>query len=250
MKCNKEDVLTKSVPFLSVIFFALFPILALYAHNAGQLVLSQLLMPVVFSLTLSAIIFFLWFAILKNILQASIVTVLFLVVFWNYGLLYSGIVRTLNLKHWHLIPLLFFIYLHIAYFVTKINRQKTLFDLNAILFFPVTLLIVFNLITIFPAEYKKLRTEGSIYSINGLGSKSTAIKNYPDIYIIICDEYASLKTIREEWGYDNSAFANFLKDKGFFVAENSKARFNQTTWNISCLLNINFKSTTFGGGYA
>jgi Sulfatase len=65
-------------------------------------------------------------------------------------------------------------------------------------------------------------------------------KNYPDIYLIVLDEYASFKTIKEEWCYDNSKFAEFLKNKGFFVADNSNSRYIQTTWCLASLLNLDY----------
>jgi hypothetical protein len=38
---------------------------------------------------------------------------------------------------------------------------------------------------------------------------------YPDIFFIILDEYASLSTIKNIFNYDNSEFEDFLVKKAF-----------------------------------
>jgi len=250
MKVLKSTALKGLLPVLTVWLFALYPMLALYAHNADQLMIKQLLLPIVFSLGLGTILFVFWLLIFKNSFRAGLATVIFLIIFWNYGLIYMVITRFVNLKHWHVIPILFFICVHLVWVISKIKLEKTLSNLNTILLAPISLLVVMNLVTIVPAEFKKIKTEQKRSSEKQRSPGSIATKNYPDIYLIILDEYASLKTIKEEWGYDNSAFAGFLRDKGFFVAENSEARFSQTTWNIPSLLNLNYltgpvKKSTF-----
>jgi hypothetical protein len=47
-------------------------------------------------------------------------------------------------------------------------------------------------------------------------------------------------TIKKEWGYDNSAFDLFLKEKGFFIAEESKSRFTGTVTSLPTLMNIEY----------
>jgi hypothetical protein len=231
----------KSVaPILSVLLFAIYPVLALYAFNVDELELNQLLFPLFFSLGFTLILFVLWLIILKNILQASLATVLLLVIFWNYGLLYMGITKLISLKHWHLMPVMLFIYFHLVYFIRKARNPKTLYNLNTIVLLPIFLLIVINVITILPAEFKKFTTLNNNHKVNLSAHEGLAGKYFPDIYIIILDEYAGFKTIKEEWGYDNKSFNLFLKDKGFFIAENSKSRFTGTVTSLPTLMNIEY----------
>ena len=240
MKFIKINTFKSLTPILCVWLFAIYPVLVLYAHNVEEVVLHQIRLPLVFSLVFSTILFGLWRIILKNNIKAGLATVLLLLVFWNYGLIYMGITKFSSLKHWHLIPLLFFIYFHLVYLIAKIKQQKMLNNLNTILLLPISLLIVFNVITILPTEFKKFETLRNNHKENPTAHEITAGKDYPDIYLIILDEYASFKTIKEEWGYDNSEFAEFLKEKGFFVAEDSEWRYINTIWNITCLLNVDY----------
>jgi len=246
MKLIKINTSKSLISIISVWLFAIYPVLALYAHNIEDVFLPQITLPLIFSLVLSTILFVLWWIILKNNLKASLATVLFLLLFWNYGLLFMGITKIISLKHWHLIPLLFLIYFHLVYFISKTKQQKILNNLNTILLLPISLLIIINLITILPAEFKKFKTLGNIHKVNPTEHEITTAKDYPDIYLIILDEYASFNTIKEEWNYDNSEFAGFLREKGFFVAEDSEWRYGSTLWNITSLLNLDYVTGPIG----
>ena len=153
MKFIKADIFTKLLPVATVWLAAIYPIVFLYAHNADQLLLRQLLFATIISLAFSSFVYLLWLFILKNGLRASLVTVVFLIFFWNYGLFCTTIAKIVSLKHWHFLPLFLFLYFHLVYFITRIRQQKTLNHLNTIFAIPILLLIVVNLITIFYSPF-------------------------------------------------------------------------------------------------
>lgn len=240
MKFIKGNIFKELIPVLTVLLWAIYPIFALYAHNVDELLLKQLFLPIIFSLVFASIFFGLWLITLKDNLKASFATVLLLVIFWNYGLIFMGIINMVNIKHWHLIPVVVFIYFYLVFFINRIKRYKSLNNLNTILLWPILLLNIINVITILPTEFKKVSIIKKNNKISLPASEVIDGKFYPDIYLIILDEFASLKTIKEEWGYNNDSFADFLRDKGFFVTENSESRYNQTILSISSLLNIDY----------
>jgi len=127
-----------------------------------------------------------------------------------------------------------------VYFVYKIRQRETLININMILIIPITLLVIINLSLIIPGEYKKRHAITVAGAVSHLMDAGHSYENRPDIYLIILDEYASLKTIKEEWGYDNGPFAEFLEDSGFFVSKKSEARYSQTLENMASLLNIEY----------
>jgi hypothetical protein len=228
------------LPITSVLLYSLYPVLVLYAHNADELVFSQLFLPFVLSLLFSMILFGLLLLILKKGILAGLAAILFLIIFWNYGLIYMGITKIVSLKHWHLIPLLLFIYFHLVYFIAKIRQQKTLNHLNTIFLLPISLLVTINIFTILPSELKKISISKKSDNISLQVHSANAAKNYPDIYLILLDEYSGFKTIKEEWGYDNSPFMVFLKEKGFFIAEESHIRTASTLKSMSTILNLEY----------
>lgn len=62
----------------------------------------------------------------------------------------------------------------------------------------------------------------------------------PDLYYIVLDGYTRADTLREFFGYDNSEFLSFLKEKGFFVAEHSSTNYLSTRLVIPAVLNADY----------
>ncbi len=63
----------------------------------------------------------------------------------------------------------------------------------------------------------------------------------PDVYYFIFDRFASAETLREHFGYDLTPFLDALRERGFYVAEDSWANYLKTplslmsrsTWSTS-----------------
>ena len=211
MDVNKIKSFKKYTPLLTVLLFAIYPILALYAYNVEEVVLDEILLPLLFSFLFSMILMGFWKLVLKNNYKAGMATIFLLLIFWNYSFLSQGANRYTNLEHWHLLPIIIFIYMHLIYFIGKIKDEKILDNFNIILGLPIGLLIIFNLLTILPAELKKSKALGT-NKIAVPGSLTTSSNtSYPDIYLIVFDEYANPKTMKEEWDYDNTKFYQFLR---------------------------------------
>jgi hypothetical protein len=63
---------------------------------------------------------------------------------------------------------------------------------------------------------------------------------HPDIYYLILDGYGRADVLREIYGYDNSEFMGFLKERGFFVASEARANYCQTVLSLSSSLNLSY----------
>jgi hypothetical protein len=59
----------------------------------------------------------------------------------------------------------------------------------------------------------------------------------PDIYCFVLDEFAALEAARSLFHYDHSAFADKLRQMGFFVARDSRSPFLKTEYALAALLN-------------
>lgn len=64
--------------------------------------------------------------------------------------------------------------------------------------------------------------------------------NLPDIYFIVLDGYGREDILRDLYGFDNSEFASFLRDSGFYVADRSSPNYPQTELSISSSMNLNY----------
>lgn len=65
-----------------------------------------------------------------------------------------------------------------------------------------------------------------------------------NIYFILMDEYAGNKSLEEFFHYDNSAFNNHLKEKGFFVSDSIHSNFNLTINSMNSILNMQYLNYT------
>jgi hypothetical protein len=62
----------------------------------------------------------------------------------------------------------------------------------------------------------------------------------PDIYFIVLDAYAADKTLRRLFEHDNRPFLDALRQKGFYIAQDSHSFYAQTMLSISSTLNLNY----------
>jgi len=62
----------------------------------------------------------------------------------------------------------------------------------------------------------------------------------PDIYYIIVDGYARSDLLTELFEYDNSAFIQYLQQRGFYVAERSRSNYVQTSLSLASSLNFEY----------
>lgn len=62
----------------------------------------------------------------------------------------------------------------------------------------------------------------------------------PDIYYIILDAFAHQKTLTEFGGYDNKAFIDYLKSKGFILPQRAASNYDRTHLSITSSLNLDY----------
>ena len=70
----------------------------------------------------------------------------------------------------------------------------------------------------------------------------------PDIYYLVLDSYARHDLLQKTYLYDNSKFLNYLRDKGFYIAECSQSNYNHTWLSIPSALNMEYMPDRSGSG--
>jgi hypothetical protein len=68
-------------------------------------------------------------------------------------------------------------------------------------------------------------------------SASATASSLPDIYYIILDGYARADVLEEIYGVDNPELSTYLSQRGFYVAEKSRANYIQTPLSLASSLN-------------
>jgi len=66
---------------------------------------------------------------------------------------------------------------------------------------------------------------------------------FPDIYYIVLDAYASAGVLEEIFGFDNSEFIDYLTEKGFYVASESRCNHGGTVFSLASSLNMKYLNT-------
>jgi len=66
------------------------------------------------------------------------------------------------------------------------------------------------------------------------------VDTFPDIYYIILDAYASANTLKEIWDYDNREFIDYLTEKGFYIASESRSNYSVTFLSLASSLNMEY----------
>ena len=75
-------------------------------------------------------------------------------------------------------------------------------------------------------------------AIENVPERNTVANPLPDIYYIILDMYVRSDYLKEVYDLDNSEFLSYLTQKGFYVAEKSRANYPHTTHSLASSLNL------------
>ncbi len=224
------------------ILVASYPIIYLYSQNVQIVSSSQLIFPLSIAWAGSLILWAVFSLITKDTQKGGIISAVFVVVFFAYGHMFDWVtaVSALELRHRHFLPIILFIAGYIGYFIAIAKKPELFKNVFKISCVAVAFLLVVNIAPIIPVELQK--SQMCIHqSSNASGSTPGTIgsvADYPDIYYIVLDEYASFETQETVWGYNNSGFKDFLESRGFFVAEQSRTHSISTIVVVPSILNL------------
>jgi hypothetical protein len=77
-------------------------------------------------------------------------------------------------------------------------------------------------------------------------NESVKAARQPDIYYIILDGYGRADVLLDEYGFDNSGLVDYLREKGFLVASQSRSNYPQTLLSIASSLNFVYLDEVLG----
>lgn len=230
---------------------SIYPILFLYSKNIQEYSESAFLIPAFVSLIFGGIVFGICKLIFKKLDQAAITSSFIIFISLSYGRFVS-FADTKNVSGIFVFVLFILLLSIVVYFVRK--HKEHLLSVNKFLLFLSCFLLIVPLFTIAQFELKT----GRIFKNLTTQEKTQTTKNTkpetdtPDIYYFIFDRYAGPTSQRNEYGVDNSKFFNFLKDKGFYLAEDATTNYPKTFLSLGSTLNMEYldflTKQTNGGG--
>lgn len=231
---------------LHTFLFACYPVLALLSANLMEISPALSIRPLLFSLALGGGLLLLGWLVLRRWAQASLFASLTILALFSYGHLYTSLepVHVLGIqlgRHRYLLPALALIFLIAGWYLLnhRSSPPRLIQTLNAISL----IAVLFPLSTLGTAYLGGPRlSDPSVGSENSEVIELQALpqEQLPDIYYIVTDTYAREDVLREVYQYDNSDFSEFLRSRGFFVAERSRTNYMWTHLSMASALNFNY----------
>lgn len=230
-------------PFL----IAIYPLIALLAVNVDQVESAEVIRPLMVILLLTLILLLSFMLIFRNWHKAGLETSLLLVLFFSYGHVYNLLSNQLVAgveigRHRFLILITGIALLGGGYLIwSKISTPE---KITPVLNFIAIVLLIFPLYTI-TSFY--LEDTGEISPVSAAPPASSQLSpntgGYPDIYYLIFDSYGRQDILQTNYKLDNSQFLSDLTEIGFYVADQSRSNYSQTTLSLSSSLNMDYVQT-------
>ncbi len=234
----------KNLPFHPLLFSA-YPILALLALNMDQIGSTAAIRSLIATCTLAVVMGFLLNLMIKNWHRSALIVSLFFILFFAYGHLYhyleSHTVLGFNLgRHRMLIMIWLFLgILGVWAVIKKIKHpQKITEGLNFISIVLVSMPIFMLLSYSIRLNTSQIKQSSVVTREGEISLQSSP--QMPDIYYIVLDAYARQDVLKENYGYDNSAFISELERMGFYVARCGQSNYGLTYLSIASTLNMDY----------
>jgi hypothetical protein len=221
--------------------FALFPLLLIYAHNAGEVPPSELVVPLLIILGFVAAALLLLRTFIADVGKRSLTLSIFLLLLFSYG----HAVRALRGLGYagespagpeEIIFILWCILLTVLVYA-GLRTRRDLRPLTKILNIVAAVLVAVQVV----AGGNTLLSRPAITTGQNITfPDAPAAATFPNIYYIILDGYAREDVLQRLYGFDNSRFLSFLRNNGFYVADKSTANYCQTLLSLSSSLNLDY----------
>jgi hypothetical protein len=229
--------------------FALIPIINLFEHNQDIASIYYLPNPIIITLISTIIVFFLVNIFVKNKIKSALIISAWIIYFFLFYLLIGLFSKVSDFISNGLMPygsLALIVYItHIVAIAFLIATSHKKFNkLNKLLNFFSIIVILLQLFNILNYQYQNKANNAEISALtpeeNTITKTNSEDTILPDIYYIILDGYGRQDILQNIYNYDNSPFISFLKDKGFYVADQAHSNYNQTFLSMSSSLNLNY----------
>ncbi len=244
----RQSPRARGIPIHPVLF-ALFPLLTLYAHNIGEIAVSEIVRPIAYALIASLGIWGIVAVCTHHVRKSAIIASILAVAFFSYG-------HVVNLTpppvKTFIAPVGLFALTVVVILLIKSRRafipSTSILNIASVgLVIQPCVLIGPNIWkTLSPIELNRQLLEEAA-KLGGLNiqeprriasiSPSDAAR-LPDIYYIILDAYGREDSLKTFFQWDNSRFLSALEQRGFFVAQKSRANYDHTPLCLASSLNM------------
>lgn len=225
-------------PFL----FALSPVVFLYANNLDRVPLPQTFR-LILILLLAVTLFILLMRLLTRSWQrAGLITSLAAILFSSYSHIYFALNGKSSLVQADLLAAIWASLMIVGgWFLWRILAQVHLQAVQRIanIFATFLFLIPFVTLTARGVQLALFRPAGTLAETQPAAPSGTP-GSRPNIYYIILDEYGRSDMLRQMLSCDNSAFIDALRERGFYIADESYSNYGITLISLASSLNFRY----------
>ncbi len=231
-----QNLSRASLAFFLSLLTGLFPLMALWSSNLGQIAPTEALPSLLLTVAFVAVVFHVCFATVRSAIQAALLASVTFVFVFSFGHLYNLIgeksLLGVSLGVIKLLVVTALLYSAVIMLLIKFRPRLNL----SVLLLPTGALFLYNAFaigahTIRSVQPNRQETPASI---------AVSEKALPDIYYIILDAYAREDVLRSVIGYDNSTFLEALQKRGFYLPECSFSNYDGTIHAVTSVLNSNY----------
>ncbi len=231
-------------PFL----FAAFPVLFLYAHNAGELSPGVMVLPLIGTLLLAALALGAGALALRDGARGALLASVSLLLFLSHGHVHNLLGATvIPLGPVQLGPnrlaILLLGGLFLVALVALIRRRTPVTGVSRGANLLGGVLVIGALVQIGIAEISTPSETGAGLAPEDeqwIAQRADASDPLPHIFYIILDAYGEASMLMDRYGLDNRALVAALEDRGFRVIANGRSNYPQTTLSLASSLGLEY----------
>jgi hypothetical protein len=229
--------LDKRFPLIFPMLLAVYPVLAAYLWNSSEIPIHVLWRPLFLSLGAALLIWLVIHGITREWTRSALLISLFILLCSSYGQVHHALEEIpvyddFQNPHW----LVGAVWLTLFIAGILLIRWKQPGDK---LLWAVTLAsAILVLIPAIQITWYQLEPEFKAEFPSDWYPPVLAGEAQPDVYYFILDGYAREDLMLERTGYNNAGFVDALTERGFYVAECSRANYNNTIIALTSTLNL------------
>ncbi len=228
----------RRTPALHPLMFAVYPVLALLAHNFSQTPLRDTIRPFAVSIGVMLLVWAICLLLSRSVRKSAIVASTVVLVLFSYGQIENAAPAPAGPL---VLPACIIAVLAVVASVWRTRRP--LYDTTAVLNLVGIVLVVSPGWQIFTASAHARQAQNgnqkpaTVVTHRKLGP---SLPGAPDVYYIVLDAHARADRLKQFYQYDESGFIHELEKRGFYVARSSGANYNQTPLCLASALNMEY----------
>ena len=237
--------MTKPLP-IHTLLLAIYPVLFLYSQNTAEFPATVIVIPILVIAAFALVCWLILSRLLGSRNKAAMVVSLLLLLAFSYG----HAVAIVGNPHYYvfgihighnkiLMPIWALLFAAGLWAVAKTRRDLS--GLTKVVNAAAALLVIVAAgQTVFMEITGRGRSADSLVYPTPPADLLCAPEEPPNIYYIVLDGYGRSDVLKEIYGHDNSEFLNYLRGKGFFVADRACANYPQTFLSFASALNLTY----------